>query len=92
MAEERGRFNPVKNRLIELIVEADTSLQPNTERLHVHGDWKRPIPKVYKYPPTVSVRISPVNVDENVYGRMFEGPSEVTGSTSEFMFTAQIFT
>ncbi len=92
MAETRGRFNVVKNRLIDLIVEADISLQPNIERLHVHGDWKRPIPRVYKYPPTVSVRISPINVNEDVYARIFEGPSEVTGSTAEFMFTAHIFT
>ena len=96
MAEERGRFNPVKERLIDLIALSDPTLQPNTAYLHVHGEWKRPAYKQFRYLPKVSVRVSPINVSEAVYGRIFSGgnvPANIEeGSMSMFSFTAHIHT
>jgi len=92
MAETRGRFNIVKERLIDLISLSDAVLQPNNIFQHVHGDWKRSIHLEYRAPPTVSVRISPINIDDSVYGRIHEGPAEVTASDEEVMWTAHIHT
>jgi hypothetical protein len=91
MPEIRGRFNPVKERLMTLISEADGALQPKAT--HISGNWKRPVTD-FEHIPLVTVRCTPIDVDDAVYGRVFEEEAMVRkkGSITVFSWSAFIHT
>jgi len=92
MVEIRGRFNPVKNRLMQLISLAHPALQPNLNEEHVSGDWVTSFTK-YRTLPYITVRVSPIDIEDPVYGRVFEGGLSIKyGSIADFDFTAHIHT
>lgn len=90
MSENRGRFNYTKNRLIALISQATAELQP--EDTHVTGSWDFQTREARSLP-LVSVRVSPIDIDDQVYDRIFEGGASIkTGSTAIFNVTIHVHT
>lgn len=83
-----GGHYDVKDKLMDLIVLADTSLSPKAT--HVLGHWR---PQTWELTddkmPIVTVRIGPVTIEETSFGRKIR--HNVTGTYAAFFFTLQVW-
>jgi len=62
-----GGISAVKSKLMEIIVDADSSLAP--KNTHVLSNWRIELWKLENDFPIVTVRVGIVNLNELIYGR-----------------------
>lgn len=67
MTDKVGGISAVKSKLMKIIVDADSSLAPETT--HVLPNWRVEVWKLESNFPIVTVRIGPANINELIYGR-----------------------